>query len=1086
MNDFSSFDNPFELPQLTPFSSRGRRRRTAPYITPDDEQSLMRDVVSGGLGAMTKAGNLLDTAGASVRNLIAGKNPFTPMLSPLSQEGRQGGRDQLEQWGVLGSNEPGLDFGDVAGFGYEVLTDPLTYMTLGASALSKAGKVAKAAGLMDKLVPAATRVAGKRMGWRSAQKASTLEHLLDRANFASDIEAAGARTAAEEAAKGLGTTLADLQGKKLGGMWALGLPFTNSQVVMPGGKLAARGLDALGDYAKGTRVGRFGRMLFDASVGGKYGRAEQEVAERAYAKQGAAYREATYGVLAAGRRLEETFDAFDGLYGSVVPTNPKGPDDQLRRIFSDIVRDTAERAAVPTGAEATAAAKQLAPSIASLDSATADAIAARATEMTQAMENVWKSIQTKGGRAKFLNENATFGHFPRYVDKKNIDAFEHSRRVVQTSVGSMIARTPETRSMRQEVINRLLQDPKARGPNAAAYIQSNYAADLDPLWKNGGVKGHASDLATWVKQHKVGKLYTRKEIEDFRDYTERSLRLDKSMDAIHEFIRDNVLDPADFMKNLAQGRISPARANEILNAGMSLGEAFKMVGMNPKKSLDHFQKIFGVSKLQSKLMRVDMETVNAIRALLEPQKAKSVWAQKVLGAIDKVNNVMRSTLTLPFPSFHGRNFFSGQYMNLGTGYINGAGDLTKYLASFREARRIFKEKDQAMMDEITAYGVLTGARSRVGEIMGETEVMPGASDARALIEGIPAKTLPFVGKPLGKTAGAAYGGVEWLGEKAFDAVEFYNRVPMYLYLRKKGWSKEAAAGVVDRLQFDYTNKALTPFERNIAKRTQLFYTFTRRSIPLIFEELTQRPGGAMAQTIKWSARRRGETPLPIPDYLEQGTVVPQGKSEDGTLKFISGLGLPYEDAFQFLPKSLTPTSLIREPAMEVASRMSPILKAPMELMFNQSLFQPARPLDQLDPNAARLLANITGDKGPVSPLAGSPFLEHLLANSPLSRVLTTGRMLSDPRKTKKEKLAQFFTGLRTTDISPQVQEGVIRDAVEKRMRSDFGSRQFPVTYIPEDRYNEMSPETQAAADRFNNMLKELQRRQRARKESAAK
>ncbi|MDE2101132.1 MAG: hypothetical protein KGL39_28045, partial [Patescibacteria group bacterium] len=48
------------------------------------------------------------------------------------------GRQLLEKGGVLGKNKPGLDLGDVAGFGMEMLTDPLSWISGPGKAVTKA------------------------------------------------------------------------------------------------------------------------------------------------------------------------------------------------------------------------------------------------------------------------------------------------------------------------------------------------------------------------------------------------------------------------------------------------------------------------------------------------------------------------------------------------------------------------------------------------------------------------------------------------------------------------------------------------------------------------------------------------------------------------------------------------------------------------------------------------------------------------------------------------------------------------------------------------------------------------------------
>lgn len=69
-------------------------------------------------------GYVLDTPGALTRGLLSGR-PFE----------RASGREMLESWGILDPNKEGFDAGDVAGFGADVIVDPLNI--LGAGILGK-------------------------------------------------------------------------------------------------------------------------------------------------------------------------------------------------------------------------------------------------------------------------------------------------------------------------------------------------------------------------------------------------------------------------------------------------------------------------------------------------------------------------------------------------------------------------------------------------------------------------------------------------------------------------------------------------------------------------------------------------------------------------------------------------------------------------------------------------------------------------------------------------------------------------------------------------------------------------------------
>jgi len=88
------------------------------------------------LGAV---GNLFDLPGSSVRDLLAGENPFDQWASPLSGDNRATGRDVLERFGMRANRETGMagwlddpmeGLRDLAGFGVELATDPLNFASM--------------------------------------------------------------------------------------------------------------------------------------------------------------------------------------------------------------------------------------------------------------------------------------------------------------------------------------------------------------------------------------------------------------------------------------------------------------------------------------------------------------------------------------------------------------------------------------------------------------------------------------------------------------------------------------------------------------------------------------------------------------------------------------------------------------------------------------------------------------------------------------------------------------------------------------------------------------------------------------------
>lgn len=126
-----------------------------PSFTPEERESLLGSVGRKALSGLQWVGESLDKPGRAVRGVLGGEFneifdiiPFSDTLGLTTPEDDVSGRDLLEKAGVLAGNKPGLDMGDVAGFGVEVVTDPFSWMSLGgakaASLVAGAPDAAKA------------------------------------------------------------------------------------------------------------------------------------------------------------------------------------------------------------------------------------------------------------------------------------------------------------------------------------------------------------------------------------------------------------------------------------------------------------------------------------------------------------------------------------------------------------------------------------------------------------------------------------------------------------------------------------------------------------------------------------------------------------------------------------------------------------------------------------------------------------------------------------------------------------------------------------------------------------------------------
>jgi hypothetical protein len=236
-----------------PTTARVIRSRKPPQ---EDSESLLRSLGRQTLSGLAAVGNVLDLPGSSVRDVLTGQNPLDQWASPISGENRVSGRDVLERYGLLGKNRKGLDAGDVAGFGAEVLLDPLSALTgvgtlkalgRGGTVLSKASKAPRSLSRIQRMTTTVGDLARQ-------IPADALQHAATRSGYASTAD-----------------FLARHGGERVGGLLGVGVPFRSPSFAVGTGPLARKiggGLDKLLGGSRPTSLA-FGpqraRVLSEAS-----------------------------------------------------------------------------------------------------------------------------------------------------------------------------------------------------------------------------------------------------------------------------------------------------------------------------------------------------------------------------------------------------------------------------------------------------------------------------------------------------------------------------------------------------------------------------------------------------------------------------------------------------------------------------------------------------------------------------------------------------------------------------------------------------------------------------------------------------
>ena len=510
-------------------------------------------------------------------------------------------------------------------------------------------------------------------------------------------------------------------------------------------------------------------------------------------------------------------------------------------------------------------------------------------------------------------------------------------------------------------------------------------------------------------------------------------------------------------------------------------------------------------------------TFRYMRGFTEPESVKVIE-----DALRQVTNLYKSSLTVAFPAFHVRNFISGQYNNfLGDAFDPRKSGPSRYTTPIRDANKFMlgedvpdvldiplikdagiTDVDEAMdylRQEITANRLVVD-QGQVNDIVGDAGAFGSTvpqnkrriRDVLLKAPPLPAGSGPYAAlNPLGGRGILGNDKDTFLpfrwGRQVGEYVEGLNRVAPYLAYLRQGMDSQTAARKVMELQFDYSK--LTPTDRKL-RLLFPFYTYTKNIIPLTINQLIERPGGKLAQTIRAGTSASSEEPMP--DHIAKTAAIPFGRRKvpgEGDRSFITGLGFGFEDALSFagiLGGDMQGTF------REVASRSNPLLKFGLEQMTGESTYFDGpgggRALTDLDPTYGRIRSNITdaltGEKtvGRAEPIFGSELAENVLANLPTSRIGTTLRTITDSRKIANPvKMAlNLGTGVKVSDVSEASWDAAMQNKAIEKMK-DLGAREFTRRYFPDYIKERMSEGELTEAEGLNEFLNWLADRAKNRK-----
>lgn len=326
-----------------------------------------------------------------------------------------------------------------------------------------------------------------------------------------------------------------------------------------------------------------------------------------------------------------------------------------------------------------------------------------------------------------------------------------------------------------------------------------------------------------------------------------------------------------------------------------------------------------------------------------------------------------------------------------------------------------------------------------------------------------------------------------------EFVENQNRFGPFLEMWKKGIDPVEGMRRVDRAQVSYDPKNYTDIEKKYLTTLFPFYKFLKGSTVGHAMELAERPGGGLSHLLQAGGQLHNPEEV-LPEYVKENITIPVNKipglstifgtDDPESTRYLTQLGLGFEQPLQFVHGGNRDELPFKNALWELLGAANPALvKFPMEAMTGHSTFQQdetgfGKPTKGMDPSVGRLYSNIVewlGGEKPRDPRI--PYVpESLLANSPLTRPITSLKNLTDTRERGILKgLLGFLSGVKMHDVGEREQAGVKTGLAKELIRNIAGSREMTDFYIPKRILPMLSEEELSDRDKAL-LIKRIERR----------
>lgn len=488
---------------------------------------------------------------------------------------------------------------------------------------------------------------------------------------------------------------------------------------------------------------------------------------------------------------------------------------------------------------------------------------------------------------------------------------------------------------------------------------------------------------------------------------------------------DGAVPIAKLIDQLRLGRVGDvALSDDALRAS---AKGLKDAGATGKvKTLDAIQDVLkGTAFEDAYVPKAVADGLTKVHTLLHDPSELG----KVGRFLERANAAYRLGVTQMFPAFHVRNEVSDMMMMYLAGmrlgdvkYLGRAASLQMRVrnllrsetgGALRAGARIADDADVQLLQRAFRDGSLgeTGA-GEAGRLY-----FASGSGAQAAAGGL----RELAAAPI-KAAKGAYDWAAGHAVRLGTARENTNKLALYLWGLDQGMTGPEAGALAKKYLFDYGDLTWAEKKPLGLRSLSYFYTYARKAIPLLLDEIARDPRRARALTYGLGAAgSRAEGRDLLPAWLRERVPFGAGTDAEGNQRFYS-LGLPWEQLTQFGSEGKGITRVLQK----LAAQTAPLPRQLGELLTNYDLRTGRNRLraDVATQNAIDVLP--VGLQRELRPL------QTLVALSPVARFTSTagtvGQAVTGNRPIA-HTLASLIGGVGTVRVDPKV--AGIRSTLDK-------------------------------------------------------